>query len=83
MPTGTVLWYNRQKGRGYLAPDVPMPAGIDPSRTLNAAVFIYVSALERAGLKTLHEGMRLRYDIEYGDGGWNGAVALHVIPDQR
>lgn len=55
MPTGTVKWFNRAKGFGFIAPD-------DGSRD----AFVHVVALERAGLGALSEGQRVRYEITRG-----------------
>jgi CspA family cold shock protein len=53
MATGTVKWYNEQKGYGFIQPD---NGGKD--------VFVHVSALERAGLRGLAEGQKVSYDVE-------------------
>ena len=53
MATGTVKWYNDQKGYGFIQPD---NGGKD--------VFVHVSALERAGLRGLSEGQKVSYDVE-------------------
>ncbi|MFL5136627.1 MAG: cold-shock protein [Microvirga sp.] len=53
MATGTVKWYNEQKGYGFIQPD---SGGKD--------VFVHVSALERAGLRGLAEGQKVSYDLE-------------------
>ena len=53
MPTGTVKWYNEQKGYGFIQPDT---GGKD--------VFVHVTALERAGLRGLAEGQKVSYDVE-------------------
>jgi CspA family cold shock protein len=47
MPTGTVKWFNSQKGYGFIQPH-------DGSKD----VFVHVSALERAGLHRLKEGQK-------------------------
>jgi CspA family cold shock protein len=49
---GTVKSYDATKGFGYITPD---SGGED--------VFVHVSALERAGLKTLKEGQKIEYDV--------------------
>jgi cold shock protein len=51
MPIGTVKFFDSQKGFGFIAPD---EGGTD--------VFVHVSAVERAGLTTLHEGQRVSFD---------------------
>jgi cold shock protein len=53
MATGTVKWYNDQKGYGFIQPD---NGGKD--------VFVHVTALERAGLRGLAEGQKVSYDVE-------------------
>jgi CspA family cold shock protein len=53
MATGTVKWYNEQKGYGFIQPD---NGGKD--------VFVHVTALERAGLRGLAEGQKVSYDVE-------------------
>jgi CspA family cold shock protein len=55
MPTGTVKWFNAQKGFGFIQPD-------DGSRD----VFVHISAVERAGLDGLNEGQKVGYEIEAG-----------------
>ena len=45
MTTGTVKWFNDQKGFGFIAPD-----------TGDSDVFVHISAVERAGMRTLREG---------------------------
>jgi CspA family cold shock protein len=53
MATGTVKWYNDQKGYGFIQPD---NGGKD--------VFVHATALERAGLRGLAEGQKVSYDVE-------------------
>jgi CspA family cold shock protein len=53
MNTGTVKWYNGQKGYGFIQPD---SGGKD--------VFVHASALERAGIRALAEGQRVSFDVE-------------------
>jgi cold shock protein len=52
MATGTVKFFNTQKGFGFIAPS-------DDSRD----VFVHISAVERAGMSTLNEGQRVSYDV--------------------
>jgi len=52
MATGTVKWFNGQKGFGFVQPD---NGGAD--------VFVHISAVERAGLRDLREGQKLSYEI--------------------
>jgi cold shock protein len=53
MATGTVKWYNDQKGYGFIQ---PAAGGKD--------VFVHVTALERAGMRGLAEGQKVSYDVE-------------------
>jgi len=53
MATGTVKWFNAQTGFGFIQPDA---GGND--------VFVHISAVERAGLGSLHEGQKLSYELE-------------------
>jgi cold shock protein len=53
MATGTVKWYNEQKGYGFIQPD---NGGKD--------VFVHATALERAGMRALAEGQKVSYDVE-------------------
>ena len=52
MPTGTVKFFNAQKGYGFITPE----GG-------NADVFVHISAVEQAGMSTLHEGQRVSFDV--------------------
>jgi cold shock protein len=52
MATGTVKWFNAQKGFGFIQPD---DAGTD--------IFVHISAVERSGMSNLREGQKLSYEI--------------------
>jgi len=52
MPSGTVKWFNGQKGYGFIQ---PQQGGKD--------VFVHISAVERAGLGTLQEGQKVSYEV--------------------
>jgi cold shock protein len=52
MNTGTVKWFNSQKGFGFIQPE---DGGKD--------VFVHISAVERAGMNTLNEGQRVSFDV--------------------
>ncbi len=52
MPSGTVKWFNAQKGYGFITPD---EGGRD--------VFVHVTAVERAGMDGLREGQKISYEI--------------------
>ena len=53
MATGTVKWFNATKGYGFVQPD---DGGAD--------VFVHISAVERAGMRSLNEGQKLSYELE-------------------
>lgn len=52
MSTGTVKWFNTQKGFGFIAPD---DGGKD--------AFVHISAVERAGMSYLTEGQKVEFDL--------------------
>jgi cold shock protein len=52
MTTGTVKWFNTQKGFGFIQPD---DGGKD--------VFVHISAVERAGMSSLNEGQKVSFDL--------------------
>ena len=52
MSTGTVKWFNGQKGFGFIQPD---DGGKD--------VFVHISAVERAGMGNLNEGQKVSFDV--------------------
>ncbi|TIR43823.1 MAG: cold-shock protein [Mesorhizobium sp.] len=52
MATGTVKWFNATKGYGFIQPD---NGGAD--------VFVHISAVERAGMRSLAEGQKVSFDI--------------------
>jgi cold shock protein len=52
MATGTVKWFNSQKGFGFIEPDQGGPD-----------VFVHISAVERSGLGGLNEGQKVSYEL--------------------
>jgi len=52
MTTGTVKWFNAQKGFGFIQPD---NGGKD--------AFVHISAVERAGMSSLSEGQKLEFEL--------------------
>ncbi len=52
MAIGTVKWFNPQKGFGFIQ---PQDGGKD--------VFIHITAVQQAGLRDLHEGQKLTYEV--------------------
>ena len=67
MASGTVKWFNGQKGYGFIQPD---DGGKD--------VFVHISAVERAGLGGLNEGQKVKFDVQ-SDRGKAAAVNLSVV----
>jgi cold shock protein len=57
MASGTVKWFNSQKGYGFIQ---PTGGGRD--------VFVHISAVERAGLNSLNEGQRVEFELEENRG---------------
>jgi CspA family cold shock protein len=53
MATGTVKWFNTTKGFGFIQPD---EGGSD--------VFVHISAVERAGMRSLDDGQKVSYELE-------------------
>ena len=66
MASGTVKWFNAQKGFGFIQ---PAGGGKD--------VFVHISAVERAGLSTLNEGQRVSFDVT-SERGKEAATNLKV-----
>ncbi|MBN2751314.1 MAG: cold-shock protein [Rhodospirillaceae bacterium] len=52
MASGTVKWFNAQKGFGFIAPD---DGGSD--------AFVHISALERSGISSLNEGQKVGFQL--------------------
>lgn len=65
MPTGTVKFFNTDKGYGFIAPE----DGGDDS-------FVHITAVQAAGMQTLEKEQRLTYEIETGRNGKEAAVNL-------
>jgi CspA family cold shock protein len=55
--TGTVRWFNPGKGYGFIAPE---EGGDD--------IFVHISAVQRAGLRKLNEGERIRFVLQQREG---------------
>ena len=67
MATGTVKWFNVQKGYGFIRPN---DGGND--------VFVHISAVEQAGMDGLQEGQKLDYELEQGQRGRVSAINLRT-----
>ena len=63
--TGTVKFFNADKGYGFIAPD---NGGTD--------AFVHISAVERAGMATLNQNQRVSYELEEDRRGKMAAVNL-------
>ncbi|WP_124380181.1 transcription antiterminator/RNA stability regulator CspE [Pseudomonas synxantha] len=66
MATGTVKWFNAEKGFGFITPD-------DGS----ADVFAHFSAIQSSGFKTLEENQKVEFEIEQGQ---KGPQAVNIQP---
>jgi CspA family cold shock protein len=64
MPSGTVKWFNAEKGYGFIAPD---GGGND--------VFVHFSAIQSSGYRSLEEGQKVEFEITQGQ---KGAAAADV-----
>ena len=62
MPTGTVKWFNDDKGYGFITPD-------DSGKDL----FVHYSAIQGGGFRSLPEGAKVSYEAESGPKGPNAA----------
>lgn len=65
MPIGTVKFFNESKGYGFIAPD---GGGND--------AFVHISAVERAGMRTLNQDQRVSYELEEDRRGKTSAINL-------
>ncbi|MEJ2376945.1 MAG: cold-shock protein [Pseudolabrys sp.] len=68
MATGTVKFFNAERGYGFIRPE---DGGPD--------VFVHVSAVERSGMKALAEGMRVGFDLEADRTGKSRAANLRLL----
>ena len=63
--TGTVKFFNADKGYGFIQPDDGSPDS-----------FVHISAVQAAGMQTLNKEQRLNYEVERGRNGKESAVNL-------
>ena len=66
MPVGTVKFFNTQKGYGFIQPD-------DGSKD----VFVHITAVERAGMRSLNEGQKVSFDTQ--EDRRTGKIAVGTI----
>lgn len=66
MTTGTVKFFNAQKGFGFIAPEDG-----------NKDVFVHATAVEQAGMRTLTEGQRVSFDVQPDK---RGSKAVNLRP---
>jgi CspA family cold shock protein len=67
MAIGTVKFFNEQKGYGFISPE---GGGND--------AFVHISAVERAGMRTLDRDQRVSYDLETDNRGKTSAVNIQA-----
>lgn len=67
MITGTVKFFNSDKGYGFIAPE----GGAQDA-------FVHISAVERAGLRTLEKNQKVSYELETDSRGKTSAVNLQL-----
>ena len=70
MPNGTVKFFNEHKGYGFIQPD---EGGND--------AFVHISAVERAGMRSLRENQRVAYELQQDQRGKTSAVNLQSLDD--
>jgi CspA family cold shock protein len=68
MATGTVKWFNSEKGFGFIAPD---EGGKD--------IFVHITALRAAGLETLQDDQKVNFEMESGRDGRSSAGNIELL----
>ena len=68
MATGTVKWFNSEKGYGFIAPD---EGGKD--------VFVHITAVRAAGLEGLKDNQKVSYELQAGRDGRSSASDLSLL----
>ena len=65
MPTGTVKFFNTDRGYGFITNEAGGPDA-----------FVHITAVQQAGMDTLNEGQKVSYELETGNNGKTSAVNL-------
>ena len=65
MVLGVVKWFNPTKGYGFIAPET---GGKD--------IFVHISAVQKAGMRSLNEGQKIQFEVEQQQNGRAAAVGL-------
>jgi CspA family cold shock protein len=68
MATGTVKWFNSEKGYGFIAPD---EGGKD--------VFVHISAVQKAGLQGLQDNQKVAFELQAGRDGRMSASDISLL----
>lgn len=68
MATGTVKWFNPEKGFGFIAPDT---GGKD--------VFVHITAVRAAGLEGLKDDQKVAFELQEGKDGRSSAGDLELL----
>ncbi len=69
MSSGTVKWFNTQKGYGFIIPE---------EQSVQKDVFVHITRLEKTGIKKLSDGQKVAYDI-YDDNGKPAAENVLIV----